>query len=90
MANSRKLFTLTLTNGVFTVTTNEGFQRFSIYNGSDTAGSYIGTLTAGGQESSSISVEQYDTAVVDVGNGYVIEELTITAPEGCTLKIMGS
>lgn len=90
MANSRKLFTYELTNGTFTISTNDGFSRFSIYNATSTAGSYTGNQTANGVDSGAVSVAQNETAVVDVGNAYVIEYLLITAPAGCTLKLMGS
>lgn len=88
--NSRKLFTYELTNGSFTIDSTDGFSRFSIYNATATAGSYIGSQQANGIASSAISVAQNETAVVDVGNAYVIDYLLITAPSGCTLKLMGS
>lgn len=90
MANARPVFTFQLTNGTFTVNATEGFQRFSIYNSSAVTGTYVGSLTAGGQDSAAIDVAQNETAVIDVGNGYVIESLVITAPASCTLKLMGS
>jgi hypothetical protein len=90
MTNSRKLFTYQLTNDTFTVSPNDGFTRFSIYNSTATAGSYIGSATSNGIASTAISVAQNETAVIEMGNAYVIEYLLITAPAGCTLKLMGS
>lgn len=90
MNNARNLFTYELTNGTFTISANDGFSRFSIYNATSVPGTYIGGQTSNGQPSSTISVAQYETAVVDVGNAYVINSLVITAPADCTLKLMGS
>lgn len=89
--NSRKVFTKQMTGAAtFTVTSNEGFQRFTIFNSSATTGTFIGDAVAGGEASSAIDVAQNETAVVDVGNGWVIDYLLVTAPASCTLKMMGS
>lgn len=90
MANTRKVFTYQLTNGTFTISPNDGFTRFSIYNASATTGTYVGSATSNGIESASVDVAQNETAVIEVGNAYVIDSLVITAPAGCTLKLMGS
>lgn len=90
MGNSRKVFTKELTEDTFEVNASNGFQRFSIYNSSSVTGTFQGDAVADGEPSTAIDVAQNETAVVDVGNGYVIDYLLVTAPASCTLKIMGS
>lgn len=90
MANTRKVFTYQLTNGTFTISPNDGFTRFSIYNASAVTGTYQGSATSNGIASTAVDVAQNETAVIEVGNAYVIDALTITAPASCTLKLMGS
>lgn len=88
--NERRVFTYQLTDDTFTIDTDNGFTRFSIYNASAVTGTYIGNEAIGGLSSSAVDIAQGETAVIDVGNAYVIEYLLITAPTGCTLKLMGS
>lgn len=88
--NERKVFTYQLTNGTFTVNASNGFTKFSIYNASAVTGTYVGNETVDGINSTAVDVAQGETAVVDVGNAYVIQYLLITAPASCTLKLMAS
>lgn len=90
MNNARKVFTYQLTNGTFTIGATDGFTRFSIYNASSVTGTYQGSATSNGIASTTVDVAQNETAVIEVGNAYVIDSLTITAPASCTLKLMGS
>ncbi len=93
MAQAKPIFTFLLvgsgSDATYIIDAKYGFTFFSIYNSSEVAGSYIGTVTAG-EDSTSLPVAQYVTANITCGNNYAIDGVVITAPNGCTLELMGS
>ena len=88
--NSEKIFTTQLTNGVITITESMGVKKVSIYNGTATIGTFLGTGALGSLISTPVDIDQGETATPTVGEAGIISSLVITAPAGCTLKIMAT
>lgn len=82
------IFTTELTSGTLTITESMGVKQISVYNGTATAGTVTGTRKLGSTSSSAINVAESETFTVVAIEGEVITSLTITAPVGCTLKIV--
>lgn len=81
-------WTYTLTNDSFEVPSGL-VKSISIFNGTATAGSVIGTATLAGIESTAISLVQNKSFNMTASEGAnTIGGLTITAPSGCTLDIV--
>jgi hypothetical protein len=87
MENQSEIFTTELTNSSLTIVPNMGVTKVSIYNGTSTAGTVIGTRSLGGTASSAINIAENETFTI-VAETNVIKSLVITSPAGCTLKIV--
>ena len=83
------IFTTQLTDDSLVITSGMGVRMISILNGSAVTGTYLGGQKLLGVSPSAIDVETDDSATVVAGDdASVINDLTITAPSGCTLKII--
>ena len=83
-----RVFTYQLTDGVLSITESMGVKKVSVYNGTAVIGNVLGDLSLGGIDSTAIDVEENETITAVAIDGSVIKNYTITAPAGCTLKIM--
>jgi hypothetical protein len=85
------IFTKQLTNAdsPLVITDGMGVRMVSIFNGTGVNGTYLGGQSLLGLAPSAIDVEEGETATVVSGDdASVIDDLTISAPAGCTLKII--
>lgn len=82
------VFTYELTNDSITIVESMGVKQISVYNGTATDGTVLGTRKLGALASSALTVNQGKTVGAVANEGSVIKNLVITAPLGCTLEIM--
>lgn len=83
-----EIFTKEITNGSLTIVENFGVRQVSVFCSTATAGTVEGARTLGSNTSDPINVEENDTFTVRAIEGSVIKNLVITAPVGCTLKVV--
>jgi hypothetical protein len=83
-----EVFTSEITNSSLTITPSMGVQKLSVYNGTTTAGTILGNRTLGATTSSALNIAEGETVTVTAIEASVIDSLVITAPSGCTLKII--
>lgn len=83
-------WTYELTNSSITISSGYGLRTLSVFNSSSVNGTMQGDQTIAGLPSGALTVTQYQTIGVDAGtNGQVVSGVTITAPSGCTLQLLG-
>jgi len=82
------IFTQQLTNDTLIIMESMGVKEISIYNGSAVIGTVLGSQKLGALSSSAIDVDESETVTVNALEASVIKNLVITAPAGCTLKII--
>ena len=82
------IFTGELATATVTITEAMGVRRVSVFNGTATSGTVLGSKTLGSLASSVINVADGETFTVDAIEGSVIKNLVIDAPAGCTLKVV--
>jgi hypothetical protein len=83
-----EVFTAEMTNDSITIIESMGVRQISVFNATAVNGTVIGTKKLGALASSNINIEQDDSFTVKAIDGSVVKNLTITAPAGCTLKIV--
>ena len=88
------------TSGIFTaqltsddsplvITSSMGVRMVSIFNGTAVIGTYLGGQSLLGLAPTAIDVDEGETATVVSGDdASVIDNLRITIPAGCTLKVI--
>lgn len=82
------IFTYSLTNSALTITGSDNIRSISIYNSSAVVGTIQGNESVGGNASTAINIgenESYNLVLPE--DTYVIKNLVITSPAGCTLVI---
>ena len=85
--NSQDTFTYELTNDTFIITSADGINKLSVYNGSAVSGTVAGAKIVNGI-TGSITLAQYEAATIVADNAKTLNNITITAPASCTLKIV--
>jgi hypothetical protein len=83
-----EVFTYQLTSGSITITESMGLKQVCVFNGTSVTGTVLGGKTIGAYAPTEIEVEEKDSFIVRAVDASVIIGLTITAPLGCTLKIV--
>ena len=86
-----KTWTYSLTNDVLVIAYADQVKKISIVNLSAVDGSVIGSsgFTVGGFPSASVPITQGEGLTVTPADiAVVLDDITITAPLGCTLKIV--
>lgn len=86
-ANSQETFTYQLTNSTFEIGASDGVNKLSVYNSTATEGTVAGLKEVNGI-AGSISLAQNESITITADNAKVLNNITITAPSGCTLKIV--
>lgn len=86
-ANAQDTFTYELTDGSFVITYSDGVNKLSVYNGSAVAGTVAGSKVVNGI-TGSITLAQYESTTIVADNAKTLNNITITAPASCTLKIV--
>ena len=80
---------LTVADSPLVIVAGMGVRMVSIFNGTAVIGTYLGGQKLLGLEPDAIDVEEGETATVVSGDdASVIDNLTIDAPAGCTLKVI--
>ena len=82
------MFTYALTNGSITIDGSEGVKAISVYNGTTTSGTVLGTAKLGSLTPTANTVGENESWNQVAIAGSVIKNLVITAPSGCTLQIV--
>ena len=83
-----EIFTKEITNDTLTIVESYGVRQVSVFCSTVTGGTVLGGRTLGDMTSDVIRVEENDTFTVRAIEGSVIKNLTVTAPSGCTLKVV--
>jgi len=87
---THRLWTRTLTDSAITINDDQGVFKLIIQNDSAVDGIFSGDYEAlNGVAGGNIYVEQGNKFELQMPNGSVFTGVTITAPAGCTLKIIG-
>jgi hypothetical protein len=85
-----KIFTKEITNDTLRITGSMGVKLISILNTTATSGTVTGAQSLGGITSSALNIGESESVTISAWEASVIEDLTINAPAGCTLKIIAS
>ena len=83
------IFTKQLSTDTLIITESMGVRQISVFNGTSTTGTALGTQKLSGVTPDPVNIEEGDTFTVNAIEGSVLDSLTIDAPAGCTLKIIG-
>ncbi len=86
---SQQVFTTTVDTSTLVITASFNLTKISIYNATGVTGTVRGSITTGGIASTAINVGENESFNVTSEGASVIDGLTITAPAGCTLNIVG-
>ena len=86
---SQQVFTTTVTNSTLVITASFNLTKVSVFNTTANTGTVRGSITTGGIASTAIDVAENESFNVTSEGASVIDGLTITAPAGCTLNIVG-
>ena len=85
------IWTYELTNDTIVINSLQALKALSIYNTSSTNGTVTGGKPIKGFDSTPITIEEDGVLTLATGQATaVLGEVTITAPAGCTLKLVGS
>lgn len=88
-----EIFTFALTgsgsDATLTIEEEDGVGSVSVLCTTSTGGTIQGTGVVGGEASTSIAVSENNTITVSA-QGKSLGQLTITAPDGCTLLIIAN
>ena len=87
-AQQSKVFTTQLTSDSLVITESMAVKQISIFNGSAVTGTVTGDNSLGSTASSPIDIEESVSFTLKAVDASVIVGVTITAPAGCTLKIV--
>lgn len=86
---THKLWTRTLTDGAIAIDNEDGVFMLTVENDSAVSGTISGDYPAlNGVANGNIYIEEGESFSLQMPNGSVVTGLTITAPSGCTLKII--
>ena len=87
-------FTANLTNAdsPFVILEGDGISRLSIYNSSATAitATVSGTKRLNARTSDAMNIAQGVSVVLNAGQTYPLDGITITIPLNCTLSVMAN
>lgn len=85
-----KMFTKEITGESLTIIADYGVKLISILNNTAIDGSVEGQQRLGGIDSDPITIGQSESVTFSGWEASVIDGLVITAPAGCTLKIIAA